>query len=419
MRILILADRIPPENRGGAGVVTWRLAQALHHAGHDVHIIAATEEPPFDDVRDGIPTYHIHSQYAERWRAYLSLYNPQTAQPLKQLYQRIQPDVINAHNIHTDIGYYALTLAHRMSIPVVFSSHDVMLFAYHKLSHFINPAVGGVQSPADYRLPPFFNLRQMRLRYNPARNRIIRHMLTHHAQERTTPSHALAMAHQANDLPSFTTVHNGLDAAQFDIAPATIDALHHRLNLQGRKVILFAGRLTKAKGTQQLLQALSYVVQTVPEALLLVLSSIPIQEQVREAAFEHLLAHHVISGGWLEGDELAAAFHVARCVVAPSIIFDTFPTVNLEAMAAAKPVLATCYGGSDEAVVDGKTGYIINPFDTADFAHKLMMVLQDDDLYQHMGQAGYERLQAHFTMQHQMQQMIQLYQSAQVKIRGV
>jgi glycosyltransferase involved in cell wall biosynthesis len=412
MRILLLNDRIPPENRGGAGEVVWRLAVALCDNGHDVHVAAATPNQSFNEVRDGIPTYHLHVRYPERWRAWLSLYNPQTVKPLRELYQQIQPDIINAHNIHADLTYHSLTLAQQMGIPAVFSSHDVMPFAYQKLSHFIDPNNHDPNPPVDYRLPPLFNLKQMRLRYNPFRNVTIRRILTQSAQVRTAPSQALCDAHAANGLPPFTCVHNGIDADWFRASATTIDNLRARLGLVGRKVILFAGRLTGAKGTQQLLQALQKVVVAVPETTLLVLSSVPIAEQVNQPQYAELREKHIISGGWLAGEALAAAFHLASVVTVPSIIFDSFPTINLEAMAAQKPVLATCFGGSREAVVDGLTGFIINPFATDDFAEKLIWLLSDDTLRLQMGTAASKRVTTEFTMDRQVVEMLRVYQQA-------
>lgn len=416
MRILLLNDRIPPENRGGAGEVAWRLACALRDNGQDVHVAAATPDKPFTETRDGIPTYHLTVRYPERWRAWLSLYNPQTVKPLKQLYQQIQPDIINGHNIHADLTYHSLTIAKQMNIPAVFTSHDVMPFAYHKMSYFIDPQQCGVTSPADYRLPSLFNLKQMRFRYNPFRNLTIRRILSQSTQFRTAPSQELCDAHAANDLPEFTCVHNGIDANGFRASDETIATLRERLGLVGRKVILFAGRLTAAKGTQQLLQVLQRVVIAVPNATLLVLSSVAIAEQIQQTQYAELREKHIISGGWLAGEELAAAFHLADVVTVPSIIFDTFPTVNLEAMAAQKPVLASCYGGSHEAVIDGETGYIINPFDSDDFAEKLTAILSDDALRLRMGEAGYQRVTTQFTMQKQVDDMLQIYQQASMNV---
>lgn len=415
LRIVMLSDRIPPENRGGAGVVTWRLAVALKQAGHDVHVVAATADDAFEQERDGIPTYHIHSRYPERWRAYFSLRNPMTVPYIHNLYQRIMPDVVNAHNIHADLSYHALTIARELNIPAVFSSHDAMPFAYHKLSYFIDPTRCGAPSTDAYKLPFAYNLRQMRLRYNPLRNRTIRRILERDAALRTSPSHELARAHQANGLPPFEVVHNGIDPTAFMQNHAVAVArLRERLDLHGRKIILFAGRLTPAKGTRHLLQALARVVRDVPEALLLVLSSVSIDEQLQQPEYEHLKSEHIRVAGWLESDDLIAAYQVASVVVVPSVALDPFPTVNLEAMAAGKAVLATCYGGSAEAVVDAETGYIINPHDTDDFAAKLGRVLQDDALQQRMGAAGRQRVQAYFALGQQVQAMLDVYRRALV-----
>lgn len=412
MRILILSDKIPPENRGGAGIVTWRLAHQHHKNGHDVHVIASTQNEPFQEIREDIPTYHIYANYPERFHAWLSLYNPQVNQPLRDLYQQIKPDVINAHNIHSHLTYHSMQIAHEMGIPVVFSSHDVMPFAYHKMSYFIKCDKCSVDNPDEYRLPSFFNMRQMRFRYNPLRNITIRRILTNYTQSRTAPSQELCNAHQANDLPNFDCVHNGIDVNSFTASSESIEGLKNHLHLEGRKVVLFAGRLTSAKGTTQLLDAMQILVKKLPELCLLVLSSVPIENQIQDKQYEQLRDKHVISAGWLEGEELAGAFHLSDVIVTPSVIFDTFPTVNLEAMASKTVVLASCFGGSREVVIDGETGYIINPFDTDYFAGKLQKVLENDSLRQTMADKAFSRVTELFTIEQQSQKMLSHYQNA-------
>lgn len=411
MRILLLSDRIPPENRGGAGEIAWRLAVGLRSAGHEIQVVAATPHTSFTDMRDGIPTTHLHSRYPERWRGYLSLYNPQTLPELRRIYREFQPDVINAHNIHYDLSYYSLTLAHNMGIPAVFSSHDVMPFAYHKLTHFIDPTVCGVRQSSDYRLPPFYNLKQMRFRYNPLRNMIIRRVLTRHAVIRTAPSHELVRALEANGLPQFDVVHNGIDPELMPYNPVDVQALRQRLNLTDKRVILFAGRLTHAKGTVQLLDALRQVIKRVPDVRLLVLSPVPIADQIDAKTYAEL-ADHIVSGGWMQGSELASAYHLADVVTVPSIIFDTFPTVMLEAMVTRTPVIVSCYGGAKEAVTDGQTGRVINPFDTDQFTSALIRILTDDSYAQKLGQAGYEHVTGTLTLSLMVQRMSALFEEA-------
>ncbi len=411
MRILMLSDRIPPENVGGAEKVAWTLAQGLRDAGHEVHVAAATDSTPFEETREGIPTYHLYAAYRPRWQAYLSLYNPQVNNALQQLYEHVQPDVVSAFNIHRDLTYHSLTLAHQRRVATVLNSQDVMAFTYDKLQHFIDPTRCDVP-PTAYRLPHFYNLKLMRSRYNPLRNMRIHHVLTHHTDSCVAGSETHRQTLVANGLPFDRVVRASVNPADFAASETAVDALRQQLDLQGRRVILFAGRLSPLKGGAQLLQALERVVHQVPEALLLVLTRASLASQgFDRPELAHLLPY-VRAGGWMQGETLAAAYRAATVAVVPSICMDTFPTVNLEAMAAARPVIATCYGGSAEAVIDSKTGYIVNPYDIDALADRIMRVLREPDHADQLGQAGYRRLRDHFTPARHAQEMETVYAEA-------
>ena len=391
MRIVLLSDRVPPEGMGGAENLAWGLARGLHAGDHDVHVIATTPGEPFEQIRDGIPTIHLHAGYPERWRGWLSLWNPQTIPALRRTLRRLRPDVVNAHNIHFYLSYHALKVARDLGLPTVFCAYDAMPFAYGKLRHYVRADADAMQLPGDYRLPRGYNLRQNRFRYNPLRNPLIRHYLGRYADMRTVPSQALADAFAANGMPGVEVAHNGVDPAEWTRpADAPIDAMRERLDLCGKRVILFAGRLSRDKGTSSLLAAMDCMRHAVPDTRLLALTARDLDSQI-PAAFRHLRPM-IQSAGWLRGDELRAAFHLADAVTTPSIAFDTFPTVNLEAMACGKPVIASCFGGGPEMVVDGETGFVVNPLDTATFADRLRRLLADADLGRRMGQRGHERL---------------------------
>jgi glycosyltransferase involved in cell wall biosynthesis len=413
MRIAILSDVIPPENKGGAGKVAWLLALGLKQAGHDVHVIASTSQPSFREDREGIPTYHIHAGYPTRYQAWLSLYNPQTVRPLRQILNEIRPDVVNAHNIHLNLSYASLVASHQLQIPTVFTSHDVMPFAYNRISYFVRPDRCGVESPADYRLPPLFNLRQMRTRYSPLRNLVIHHIVRRFTQLRTCVSEAHRQALEVNGLPPFRVVYNGIDPSSFNVQASAVDALRKRLDLEGRQVILFGGRMSPDKGSRQLLAALPAVIEQVPSTAVLVLGTKNLVGTGFEGPeFDHLSERYFRLAGWLSGEELAAAYHLADVVTMPSIVLDTAGMINLEAMAAARPMVSTCFGGSPEIVVDGETGFVINPLDTGSFADRLIRLLSDPDLRRSMGTAGQQRLKDQFTLAMQAEQMVKVYNEA-------
>jgi glycosyltransferase involved in cell wall biosynthesis len=82
----------------------------------------------------------------------------------------------------------------------------------------------------------------------------------------------------------------------------------------------------------------------------------------------------------------------ASVVVVPSIVPDSCPTVILEAMAAGRPVIASARGGIVDLVVDGRTGYLVEPGNPQALATALAKLLSDPTLARQMGHAALERV---------------------------
>jgi glycosyltransferase involved in cell wall biosynthesis len=417
MHIVILSDNLPPESPGGAGKVAWQLGHGLIAAGHRVTFITRTADATREETRNGAQVHLLRSNYPERFAAWLGLFNPLTVLPLNRLLRRLRPDVVHAHNIGMHLSYHSLVIARVTGAAAVFTAHDVMPFAYAKLTHFIDPNRPDQRDGWDYRIPFGYNWRQMRLRWNPARNLSIRHTMIYYVDQRVAVSGALKAALEANRLPPFDVVHNGVDPAFFETSPARVQHLRERYGLAGRRVILFGGRLTREKGTDQLLAALRRVRDAVPDVALLVLArpSAYTEGVLRDNPD---LADRIVSGGWLEGPDLAAAYGLADVVASPSVCFDSFPTINLEGMAAGTPPVTTVFGGAGEAVIDGETGYVVNPYDIDALADRLTRLLTDDALRARMAAAGRARVRAQFTLQQHTEAMLDIYARAQARRQG-
>jgi len=411
MHVVILCDHLPPDSPGGAGFIAWQLGQGLIEAGHRITFVTSTPGPSRVETRQGIQVHLLHSRYAERWMAWFGLLNPQTVVPLNILLRKLRPDVAHAHTVHVHLGYHSLVIARYAGAATVFTANDVMPFAYNKLTHFIDPARPEQTDGWDYRVPFGYNLRQMRLRWNPARNLSIRHTMRYYVDARVAVSHALKDALEANHLSPFQVVHNGLDLSQFDVPEATVDVLRQRWQLYDRRVILFGGRLSYEKGATQLLRALHRVRERVANVTLLVLAR-------SMTAIERALAEYpdlepnIVLGGWLEGAEVASAYRLADVVAVPSICFDSFPTMALEGMAAGAVPVVTCFGGAREAVIDGETGYVVNPYDLDALSDRLIRLLSDESLRRRMAEAGRRRMEHHFTLKHHVEATLNVYQQA-------
>ena len=89
---------------------------------------------------------------------------------------------------------------------------------------------------------------------------------------------------------------------------------------------------------------------------------------------------------------------------------DVFPTVIIEAMATARPVVSTRLAGIPESVVDGETGLLVSPGDTVALAEALSRLIEDAKLRFHYGRAGRARIEQHFRIEHTMGALIELLQ---------
>ena len=87
------------------------------------------------------------------------------------------------------------------------------------------------------------------------------------------------------------------------------------------------------------------------------------------------------------------------CITDSKGASDVFPTVILESMASAKPVVSTRIAGVPEQIVHGVTGYICEPHDEVGFADALEKLLRSRDLRLQLGEAGRERLRTEFAVE--------------------
>jgi glycosyltransferase involved in cell wall biosynthesis len=141
--------------------------------------------------------------------------------------------------------------------------------------------------------------------------------------------------------------------------------------------VLYAGRLSAEKGVLELVEA--------AEGLELVVAGDgPLRARVPGAL------------GFVPHDELQGLYRRAAVVACPSRR-EGFGVACLEAMAHARPVVATNVGGLRDLVVDGETGLVVPPRDPAALRAALRRLLSDDELRQRLGAAGRGRARDRFS----------------------
>ncbi len=422
MRLAILSDHIPPRERGGAGLTAFEHARALAERGHEVSIITTSDtqaHPLREELRDGLRIYALRSRYPEALRSWFCLYNPLVVPAVRTLLDRLRPEIVHAHNLHRHLSFYVLSLAKAAGARVFLTAHDAMLFHYGKFWEFIprgHPLVG--EASVDLRLSEWRKLRRAGLHYNPFRTRMIRRRLRD-VDRILAVSASLKAALEANGIPNVAVCHVGRDASLWMTPPdaGERERFQKTWDLEGRLPILFAGRLSRLKGSLQAVKILRAVRSKIPQVVLLVLGRGPGLEEMRRLAGALDIADALVTPGWLEPQQARLAYYACRLAIVPSLYLDPFPAISLEAMAAGRPVVGTSFGGTKEIVVDGETGFIANPFDVDGFAARVVALLADAALADEFGRRGRERFERFFTMDQFIDRLLAHYAGPAVESR--
>ncbi len=413
MKILFYND-LHDYNLGSSIKQMYQEARCLRARGHETAVVSCTQDPnaPREIEVDGCKVFLIHSDYPVRFRAWVSLDNPRVREPLARILSDWKPDVVHSHLIHAHLGYGALTAARKAGCGVVFTAHDAMTFCYQKLTCFHGgEAAGGLER--DYRARVSKCIPCQRFRFRPGRNQSIRKVLARDVDRFTVVSDELGVVCRANDIRVDRTIYN---AIPLDVSPVSDERRHafrEKHGLVGKQVLAIGGRLHAQKGGGKLLEMLALLAPDFPELRLIVMGKRNLYDAEFEPEARALgVADRVVPTGWLAGDELECAYAATDVLVTPSICFDTFGLVNLEAMRYGKPIVASCFGGLPEVVVDGQTGFIANPFDVPAFAGRIRELLEDPELAARLGAAGALRLRDSFGIERLTEEFIEEYESA-------
>ncbi|GAB7187288.1 glycosyltransferase family 4 protein [Kitasatospora sp. Ki12] len=174
----------------------------------------------------------------------------------------------------------------------------------------------------------------------------------------------------------------GVDPAAFRPGAAADGgrAVRDRYRLHGRKVVLTVARLVPRKGQDTLIRALPLILGAVPEAALLIVGQGPDERRLRRLAARLPQDSVVFAGG--RGHEETPAYYAAADVFAmpcrtrrAGLEAEGLGIVYLEAAASGLPVVAGSSGGAPDAVLDGRTGTVVDGRDVRAVAGAVIRML--------------------------------------------
>jgi len=353
---------------------TWRGGQnqvlvtvmGLRALGHRTMLVAHPDGELRERAREGLDLIPLapktEMDLGAAWR-------------LSRLLKQLKPDVVHAHDPHgVAMAALALSMSTQLAKPPLIASRRV---DFHLRK--------GAMSRWKYRQVDCFI----------CASEAIRRMLV------------------ADGVPEArtVTVHEGIDLDRVASAPRA--NLHEELFLPHQAPIVGnVAALVPHKGQRHLVEAAALVVRKVPDARFVIAGEGELRPSLERQIKEHRLEKHVLLAGFRPD---ALSLHQAFDIFVMCSITEGLGTSLLDAMAAAKPIVATATGGIPEVVDDGVTGFLVQPRDDRAMADAIVRLLKDADLRQRMGLAGLKRAREKFGAERMLRETLRVYKRVALK----
>jgi len=201
-------------------------------------------------------------------------------------------------------------------------------------------------------------------------------------------------------------VYNGMNLANFAGHPAAV-------RTAGPARILSVGRLVPFKGFEYLIEACEQLRQRGVHFCCEIVGDGPLRASLQQRIDDLRLGSLVTLEGALPQDRVIEKLErcdlfALACTSDEKGASDVFPTVILEAMASARPVVSTTMAGVPESVVDKETGFLVPPEESGLFADALEALCRDAELRARYGSAGRARVENHFQIETTVQPLAEL-----------
>jgi len=370
MKIILATEAYYPLIDGGA-VAEHHLALGLAQRGHEVHILAPSEN--FTDYKeeDNGTTIHRFASFPipfvknDHRLAFLP------AGKINKLLKQINPDVVHIHNPFP-IGKATLAYCLKNKVPVVATNH----WLPENITTFM----------AKFR---FLNNMDFLVKMN------WKFIADFHnkCQYVTSPTQtAVDLMLQNGLVAPNRAVSNGVDLSVFN---PVLDAtpLRVRLGIPDKPIALYAGRLSGEKHVDVFVRAMPAVLAKC-DVHFVIGGNGREKAALQEAVAELGISDRVTFPGFLEDPEFPLLYRMGSIFVMPSIC-ELQSITTLEAMASGLPVVAANKYALPELVKPNENGFLFEPGDSETLAQHLITMFQDNAKREAMGQESLRIVSAH------------------------
>ena len=197
----------------------------------------------------------------------------------------------------------------------------------------------------------------------------------------------------SNQPQKFLQIAPGIDTQHFAPKGARGDLIE-KYRLDGRRVIVSVGRLVHRKGQDELVKAMPKILEQFPDAILLFVGEGPIKQMLFNSAKQLGVLPKVVFAGRVSHHDLPDYICLGEIFAMPvrsrfsGLEVEGLGIVYLEASACGLPVIVGNSGGAVDAVLDKKTGLLVDGTNSDQIADAICELLANPERAKQMGAAG-------------------------------
>jgi glycosyltransferase involved in cell wall biosynthesis len=177
--------------------------------------------------------------------------------------------------------------------------------------------------------------------------------------------------------------------------------------VDGTYTVCAIGRLCWQKGFEYFLKSIPKILRNNDNVKFLVVGSGPLEEQLKSLAQRLKIEDRVIFTGFI--DDIRSILKIIDLLVVPSIL-EGFPMIILEAMAMAKPIIATNIEGITEQIEDSVTGYLVRPGNHEEISEAVMNLINEQEKGNKLGKNAREFVIEKFTIENMVKKVEEVYE---------
>jgi glycosyltransferase involved in cell wall biosynthesis len=404
MRICIVTFIVPQHGIGGMQDHTRDLARALVQAGHEVEVItSAHPDGTREELVDGVRYLFVDAPKHQNHPVWL---RESYAEFVRSHAERPH-DVIHSESVcaveHVRRG------VHR-EVPLVAMFHGTLLGAVKAVAKSALRTRRPVPVLRGLRHIQWLATHEHFRNGNWYRFRACEAIVPSRQQLKDTCRSCLLKPSRVHVVP------NGIDADLF--RPRPVAEARAELGLGREPLFACVGRLSRDKGIHHALRALALLDNDAARPKLVIVGDGEEREHLERLAHELQVDTRVTFAGAQAPEKVPLYLAAADVFLFPTERDEAAPLVLPQAMACARPVVASRIGGIPEVIGDSSEfGRLVPPGDAGALADALRALLSDERLRLRLGEAARQRALAEFTVERMAERTLDVYRIAIARLQ--